>query len=407
MNVALLHYSAPPIVGGVESVLAHQARLMTAAGHSVRVIAARGEPWDERIPFVRIPLVDSRHPAILALKAELDAGRIPPQFETLTSQLTTDLREAARGAEVLLAHNVCSLNKNLALTAALWRLNGAPGFPRLVVWHHDLAWTTSRYRAELHEGHPWDLLRRHWPGATDVAISRSRQYELAELFGMPAERIRVAPNGIDVAAFYQLEAQTLEFVRRLDLLSTAPLLLLPVRITPRKNIELALQMLAHLRRSFPAAALVVTGPVGAHNPANVDYLKRLQVLRQQLGLEHAAHLLGELTDTYLPDAVIADFFRLADALFLPSREEGFGIPLLEAAFSHLPVFCADIAALRELGHDDALYFSPDAEPALVAAQVAQYLQSDSAFRLTSRIRANFTWDQIYRQHIEPLLAEGG
>ena len=41
-------------------------------------------------------------------------------------------------------------------------------------------------------------------------------------------------------------------------------------------------------------------------------------------------------------------------------------PLLEAAFSHLPAFCADIPPLRELGLDDAVFFSPDADPAKVA-----------------------------------------
>ena len=33
MKIAILHYSSPPIVGGVESVLAHHARLMADAGH--------------------------------------------------------------------------------------------------------------------------------------------------------------------------------------------------------------------------------------------------------------------------------------------------------------------------------------------------------------------------------------
>ena len=41
MNIAILHYSVPPIVGGVESVIAHHARLMAANGHSVRLIAGR------------------------------------------------------------------------------------------------------------------------------------------------------------------------------------------------------------------------------------------------------------------------------------------------------------------------------------------------------------------------------
>lgn len=39
MNIVLVHYSAPPVVGGVESVLAHQARLMADAGHTVKIIA--------------------------------------------------------------------------------------------------------------------------------------------------------------------------------------------------------------------------------------------------------------------------------------------------------------------------------------------------------------------------------
>ena len=61
MNIALLHYSVPPVVGGVESVMAHHARLMSADGHSVRLIAARGESLTEQIPLTRIPLADSLH----------------------------------------------------------------------------------------------------------------------------------------------------------------------------------------------------------------------------------------------------------------------------------------------------------------------------------------------------------
>ena len=64
--MALLHYAAPPVVGGVESVLGHHARLMADAGHQVRVVAGRGEQMDARIPFVHLPLADSRHPQVLA-----------------------------------------------------------------------------------------------------------------------------------------------------------------------------------------------------------------------------------------------------------------------------------------------------------------------------------------------------
>ena len=60
MNIALIHYSAPPIVGGVESVLGHHARLMSDAGHRVTIIAGRGEASDERVPVRVLPRLDSR-----------------------------------------------------------------------------------------------------------------------------------------------------------------------------------------------------------------------------------------------------------------------------------------------------------------------------------------------------------
>ena len=105
----------------------------------------------------------------------------------------------------------------------------------------------------------------------------------------------------------------------------------------------------------------------------------------------------------LPDEVIADFYRVADALLFPSREEGFGIPLLEAAFSHLPVFCTDIAPMRELGLGDVSYFSPDENPAKVANLLANYFQSTPSARLSMRARLSFRWEAIYREHIAPLL----
>jgi glycosyltransferase involved in cell wall biosynthesis len=208
---------------------------------------------------------------------------------------------------------------------------------------------------------------------------------------------------VDAARFYKLEAQTQALLARMNLLEAAPILLLPVRVTPRKNIELALHTLAELKVHFPQAALVVTGPQGPHNENNIHYMQKLANLRSALGLEGSAHLLAELVDSFLPDEVIADFYRIADALLLPSREEGFGIPLIEAAFAHLPVFCADIPPLRELGLDDVTYFSPDADPAQVAAPIARYFQSAATARLALRARASFRWEAIYRQHIAPLL----
>ena len=403
MNIAILHYSVPPIVGGVESVIAHHARLMSADGHSVRLIAARGEPLNEQIPLIAMPLADSRHERVLQVKEQLDRGEVTNDFEVIRDKLMIELQAALAGVDVLIAHNVGSLNKNLGLTAALHQLHIHKKLPRLILWHHDLAWTTRRYQPELHAGYPWDLLRTDWGNTTHVVVSELRRAELAELMKLRHDSITVIPNGVDVERFYKLESQTQALLEQTHLLDAAPILLLPVRVTPRKNIELALRTLAELRKQFSNAALVVTGPLGPHNGDNVKYFETLTNLRAQLGLQSSAHFLAELVDSFLPDEVIADFYRIADALFFPSREEGFGIPLIEAAFSHLPAFCADIPPLRALGLGDATFFSPDENPTKIAGLIADHFQSSAVARLSMRVRSSFRWEAIYRQHIKLLL----
>lgn len=405
MRIVLLHYSAPPIVGGVESVLGHHARLLTEAGHQVRIVAGRGAQTDERVEFVQVPMVDSRHPVVESIKKDLDRGHIPKEFEELTQRLSAELGEIFSNADCLIAHNVCSLNKNLILTAALKQISEQYKHLQVILWHHDLAWTTPRYRAELHDGYPWNLLCEAWDGAEQVTISEFRRRELAELMNLPDEKIWVIPNGVDVPRFFKLESLTANLMDQLGLLDAWPILLLPVRITPRKNIELAIQVLAELRREYPQAKLIVTGPLGPHNPANLAYFEKLSALRDSLGVQDSVCFLAELIREYLPDEVISDFYHLADLLFMPSREEGFGIPVLEAGLAGLPAFCADIPPLRDLGGSFVNYFSLDESPERIAAEIIDALLTDRLFGARVQVRSKYSWQKIYQDQIERLLGK--
>ncbi len=403
MRIVLLHYAAPPTVGGVESVIGRHARLFADDGHNVAIMAGRGARTDPRIAYIDLPAAGSRLPEVLAVKSELDLGQVTKRFEGLVAELVDELTRRLEGIDVLIAHNVCSLNKNLALTAALRILfDRQPGF-RLILWHHDLAWTAARYRNELYEGYPWELLKTDWPGAIQVTISPPRRQELATLLKIPLERVHVVPNGIDVREFLKLEDQTLAFVDKLDLLHASPLFLLPVRITSRKNIELAIQVMAVCQKKYPDLKLVVTGPLGPHNPANIQYFNQLVDLRCQLGLDRQVIFMAEQSPDYLPDKVIADFYRLSDALIFPSREEGFGIPVLEAGITNIPVFCSDIPVLSDLGKDMVTYFSADSSPEHISAAIIKRLESDLTFKLRSHVKRKYTWDQIYSEQIKPLV----
>ena len=404
LAIALVHYAAPPVVGGVERVLASHAVLLADAGHEVRIIAGRGGAPDPRVRFVEIPLIDTRHPTIERLQRELDEGRVPGDFSEVVATIAARLDTAFLGIDVVVAHNVCSLNLNLALTAALREVMDRPGSPRLILWHHDLAWASPRDRPTLHPGTPWDLLRTAWPGAVQVVVSEGRRAELAELDGIQPETIAVVPNGVDLAKMWKLEHSTTELIARTDLFGAAPLLLMPSRITPRKNIELALWVVAEMRAAGRPAGLIVTGPVDPHRPSGRAYLEQLLTLRGTLALDDSVWFLSEEFHGPPPDAMVDDLYHLADVLFLPSRDEGFGLPILEAAVNRLPIVCTGLPTLRELAGDAALYIGADDDPAEISARVLQRVDADRLGLLAREIRSRYAWEAVYRERIAPLLA---
>jgi len=402
--IALVHYAAPPVVGGVERVLARHAVLLADAGHDVRVIAGRGRTPDPRVGFVEIATIDPRHPVIERLQRELDDGRVPTEFAQIVADITAELEVALVGVDVVIAHNVCSLNLNLALTAALRRVMDRPGSPRLILWHHDLAWASPRYRSTLHSGMPWDLIRIAWPGAIQVVVSEARRLELADLAGLRPETIAVVPNGVDLAKMWRLDARTTELLARTDLFDATPLLLMPTRITPRKNIELGLHVLAEIRRAGRPAGLIVSGPADPHRQSGRAYLEQLVALCQELALQDSVWFLAEELNGPPPDAMVDDLYHLADVLFLPSRDEGFGLPILEAAINRLPIVCTGLPTLRELAGDAAMYIGPDDDPVQIAAGILERVDADRLGLLARAVRLRYSWEAVYREWMEPLLS---
>lgn len=408
-RIAILHYAGPPVVGGVESTIYHHARLLSQAGYQVHVIAGCGEPFHPQVTFHHIPEVDSCHPKVLAVGQALAVGEVPPDFAPLRDHLANRLRPLLAGADATIVHNAITLHKNLPLTAALRRL--ADEGVRLIAWCHDFAWQDTLYIPDLHPGYPWDLLRTPWPGVRYVVVSEHRRARLAALLGLAEEDIRVVTPGVDVSEFLKLGPTTRRLVERLNLLAADPLMLLPARITRRKNIEFAIRVTAALSRHKPQATLVVTGPPGPHNPTNVAYLESLQALRQDLGVTEQVRFLYEYGASnqplHLTDAMVADLYWLADLLLFPSRREGFGIPVLEAGLARLPVFAAHIPPVQESAGDLAYLFDPDGAPAAVADAIADHLGGDLAYQLRRRVASQFTWQAVLNNHLLPLIQEVG
>ena len=388
-RLALLHYTAAPVTGGVESVLSAHAQLLREAGHDVRVIAGRGNAE-------MVPEIDSRHPAVEQLAGRLAAGDAATEaFEGLRARLVERLRPLLADRDLVLAHNVLTMPFNLPLAAALVDM-GKP----LVAWTHDLAWLNPRYVAYQRQEWPWSILSQPQSGVRYVAISRVRQRELVRLMRLPQHEVPVVPNGVSPAGFWGLSHQVVELARLAGFEGADPLILVPVRITRRKRLELAIEAIAGLRADYPQLKLVVSGPLGPHSVDNVAYVAELREQRSRLGLDDLVILVCDLREPNgehpVDDRAVAELYRMADLVLLPSESEGFGLPALEAGLSRAPLVCADIPVLREVTHGHAWTFPAGGDAVAVADAVRGALGSRAA-RLRRRVLRGYGWPSVMAQ----------
>ncbi|MGW8143176.1 MAG: glycosyltransferase family 4 protein [Anaerolineales bacterium] len=408
MHISILHYAAPPIVGGVESTIYHHAHLLNSAGYTISIIAGRGEAFHNGISFHQIPEIDSRHPDILNVGSELAQGNVTDTFYRKRDELVNNLISILGNTDVLIAHNVPTLHKNLPLTAAL-KLISEYEKPGIIAWCHDFAWQDLLYTPDLHPGYPWNLLNTTWSNVRYVTVSQHRQKKLAELLAIPLQEIEVIPPGVDIYQFLDISPTGHEIMDQLQLSDANPLILLPARITRRKNIEFAIRVIEYLKVSYPKITLLITGPPGPHNPKNIAYLDMLRDLREELQLTSNIHFLyeikGEQEIFILTEETVAELFRLVDIVLFPSHREGFGIPVLEAGLSRVPVFASDIPPVYESSNGHIDMFNPSGEPREAADQISSFLETDRAYKLRRHVLENFTWQSILRKKIIPLLNE--
>jgi mannosylglucosylglycerate synthase len=412
-RVSILHYTGPPTIGGVERTIEAQARFLRERGFRVQLLVGRGGDLGPGIETRFIPKIDSRGAEIDAVNLELASGVVSDRFEMLVEEISQHLADELAESNVLIIHNVLTLHKNLALTSALSNLLDRGALPPVVAWCHDFAWIDPIYGDDLHPGQPWDLLRAPWSGVRYVAVSRDRQLSLARLLRIASEKITVIPPGIDIGSFLKLEPETMELINKLDLLAADPFLLLPSRITRRKNIELAIAIAVSMRELGMTPQLLVTGPPGAHNSTNLAYLEDLKADAKRQNADDIVVFLSEIMAQQIgvsntpSDAVIGDLFRLADAMLLPSRAEGFGIPLLEAELVGLPVFCSDIAVFQDVTGGSAQTFSLDDEPKDIANMIAAALERDPRYEAKRRVRTQSAWQVIYEKELLPIVEVSG
>jgi glycosyltransferase involved in cell wall biosynthesis len=167
---------------------------------------------------------------------------------------------------------------------------------------------------------------------------------------------------------------------------------------PRKSIDVLLRIVAAVRAEMGARVRLVR--VGG------ALTTEQQALAHRLGIADAV-----LSLPFLPRPVLAAVYRRASVVLLPSRAEGFGLPVVEALACGAAVVASDLPVLRETGGNAAVY-CPAGDVAAWCRVVAELLreQVGSAGADASRRQAaiqhasRFTW-RAYARQMESIYAE--
>ncbi len=233
----------------------------------------------------------------------------------------------------------------------------------MVVTVHDLSFERMatamgrRDRAIFKVVVPWSVGRAR----RVIAVSERTKRDLVELYHVPDERITVTPHGID-PAFGPGEDGSHDY------------LLFVGAIQERKN---------------PLAALAAAEAVGL--PLVVAGPERDPALARELE-RRGADLRG-----YVEKNELAQLYRGAAALVLPSRYEGFGLPVLEAMACGTPVVANPDPALKEVAGDAALYAEPDGLAEAIRRAIAERGRLVAAGFARA---ARFSWDETARLTLE-------
>jgi glycosyltransferase involved in cell wall biosynthesis len=219
-----------------------------------------------------------------------------------------------------------------------------------------------------------------------VAVSSASGADLAAYFGVPEERIAIAPNGVSWPDWYKIAAEN-----SFDPTAIEPYFLILGTREPRKNVLLVFELLERAPQLMATHRFVFAGRMG--------WLEEQHALPPSL---EPAVKSGKIMFT----GFVSDFqkYKLlagAEATLYPSLFEGFGLPVLESLSAGTPCVASFSSSIPEVGGDLCCYFDPlSAEDFFRAIRdmKSKRATEGAALRAACRARAaRFTWNAALTQ----------
>ncbi len=300
-------------VGGVAVHVTELAAALERQGHEVHVFTRMGggQPPLERVHGVWYHRCPFRlHPNFI--------DEIQAMCRAFVQQLFATEDYMGAPFDIVHAHDW------LAANAMVWAKQGRGRRGILTVHSTEYGrcgnhfWNGPSARIREHERHGTDCADRV------ITVSRALQGEIGWMYNCPDGKVRVVYNGVNVHAYDGWIPDPGVLRRGYAIGPLDPLVLFAGRLTAQKGPDLLVEAIPMLLRAYPRAKFVFAG--------DGDLKGSCERRAHQLGVAHACRFLG-----YRNGVELQNLYKLSDAVCVPSRNEPFGITILEAWSAGKPV----------------------------------------------------------------------
>jgi len=397
LRICILSYRSNPFCGGQGVYVKNLSRALKDLGHQVEVVS--GPPkitLDDGVGLIRLPCLDLYDPENLfripTLKEFTDPVNIIEWLGVSSMGFPEPFTFGLRAYRFLRDkfHHYDVVHDNQSLSYGLWAIK--KHIPTVTTIHHPI--TVDRQVALKSVRAPWKKLK-HWRWFSFIGMQRrvSLKFEriitvsecakrdIGRDFGLPPQRFRVVPNGINTDVFYPIPEIEREKNRIIVTNSSD---------VPLKGLYYLLQAVAEVSRTHDLRLTVIGEPK-----------KRGGVVRliRQLGIGRLVAFTGRISD----EEFVREYARATMAV-IPSVYEGFGLPAGEAMACGVPVISTTGGALPEVVGDAGILVPPGRPEALARAIRDLLDHPDRAAEIGragyERVHRHFTWRRAAERTVE-------
>lgn len=188
-----------------------------------------------------------------------------------------------------------------------------------------------------------------------IAISKQTKQDLVEIYQLPADKITVCYQSCDPSFMQQVTSEEKETIRILYDLPQQYFLTVG-SIIERKNLLTLCKAMLLLKAQKVNIPLLVIGKGDGYEKKVRQFIQEHQL--QEWVLFLSDNTVAREHPSFKNSNHFPAIYQMAVAMIYPSTFEGFGIPILEALCSRVPVITSNVSCMPEAGGDAAAYISP-------------------------------------------------